>query len=162
MKPIEITSTINFGKYSWTRMSPFRLDGPTSRQRYGNLNVALNACIRTKKCAGVTKESNNDYRLNTGSTAVPARDKVAYIKGGTSITTEGYSWSEYDDYYIDTRLDNTDYDALDVALKACAEKKGKCKGVVQTDKNKYYLVGGKGTKTKKIGYTLIAIGGRDS
>jgi len=47
-----------------------------------------------------------------------------------------------------------------VALKACADKKGKCKGVVQTDKNRDYIVGGKGSKTKKTGYTFIEIGGR--
>ena len=34
-------------------------------------------------------EKKNDFRLNIGSTAVPARDKVAYIKGGTSLITEG-------------------------------------------------------------------------
>ena len=71
----------------------------------------------------------------------------------------GYSWSEWEDWYVDSRLDSNTYDSRDIALKACAEKKGKCKGVVETDKNKYYLIGGKGTKTKKSGYSFFEIGG---
>ena len=78
----------------------------------------------------------------------------------TNLALLGYTWSTYTDYYYDTRIDDNEYDSRDIALKACADKKSQCKGVVQTDKNKYYIVGGKGTKTKKTGYTFIEIGGR--
>ena len=41
VKPVEITTTTSYGKYTWTKKSPFKLTGYVSQKKYADKDSAL-------------------------------------------------------------------------------------------------------------------------
>ena len=113
------------------------------------------ACTSNSKCNGVTRLPTNKYVINTGSSAVPKKDSVAFIKSGESEVTKGRSWTKKKDKSLGG-LSEKEYTNKEGALTACASS-GSCKGVVKTKKGKYKIATSS-KLSKKTGYTTWEIG----
>ena len=134
----------------WSVHKNKKLSGYYDTTKYKTLAKAMNACIGSKKCKGVTEEGSANYRLNTKNTPSSASGKTAYIQGSPYTLTSGVFWTEVEDARLPLQLGKNKYKTLEKAKAACkAYKKALCKGV--TEKNGKYTL----HKTDKIKYSSV-------
>ena len=134
-----------YNKRYWSIAEGYKLTGKFSR-RYSNRDQALNACMSTARCKGVTEYRRNYYYMCSDSVLTVESAMNAFVPGGELVTYieydmvyVGYSW-EYKSPFTLTGdyQDNTVYKTRDAALSACAAADA-CKGVTKEGKNNFRL-----------------------
>ena len=125
--------------YNWAAHPKMQLSGYTSTKVYKTRSAALKACAAGAGCKGVTKEGDNNYRLNSGSTLKPSTVAKAYLKSGKLVIANDYYWTKVAGYNFKKHIPKTKYKKLSKAKAVCTAKVSVCVGISQTKAGAYYL-----------------------
>ena len=144
---VKIPAGESVDTYTFSQSSGYQLYGQINK-KYNTLNSALEACAKDAHCSGVNEElGKQSYFLARETKVHMDSDFNAYVKGGTDVKTETFSFSasEYTwEYGKPYSLDGCyGYNNnLNDALKICGSQ-AKCGGVTRRhNENRYSLCTG--------------------
>ena len=110
-----------------------RLDG----KKYTSDAAAIAACNTQKKCAGVTMENHDDFRLYTDSVPYSHKGRVVFIKGSSVFTYNKKVWTLVENYKYNV-VNSKKYTDKSGALTACSAAVW-CMGVEMKGDKEFYL-----------------------
>ena len=100
------------------------------------MDAALKVCAADDACAGVTKESDSNYRANTGSTLSASASRTAYLQRSPVVLYSRNYFSKLTGFKAGGINKKKSYKDEKSAAKACLASNG-CTGFVLYLK-KYY------------------------
>ena len=106
-------------------------------KKYTSDSEAIAACNSYKKCAGVTMENHDDFKLYMDSVPRNQKGRVVFIKGSSVFTSNKKVWTQVDDYKYNS-VKSRKYTDKSGALSACAAATW-CRGVEMKGDKEYYL-----------------------